>query len=110
MALKVDWTKFRNTTDTVKFKGLGDLYEFADPLLWFKKKGGAEYPSMALLARMVLCRADHGAFQESVFSSVNNAMSSLQTNMDSDRFEQRVILYHNRKWICKNIQKYNYKL
>ena len=110
MVVKTDWGSYKNTLFPVKFKGLADLYEFADPLMWFKKKGASEYPSVALFARTILCRADHGAFQESVFSSGNNAMSFLQTSMNIERFGKRVILYHNRKWVCKNIQKYNYKL
>ena len=38
MVVKTDWGSYKNTLDPVKFKGLADLYEFADPLMWFKKR------------------------------------------------------------------------
>ena len=82
-----------------KIKSLGDLFVFADPLLYFKKEGQQTYPSIALLARITLSRCDNGAFQESVFSSASDTKDSSQTAMNTDQFEKRALLFHNKKYI-----------
>ena len=102
---KIKWSRFRiDGTDTsAPLNSLLDLYVFADPLLWLKREGKQLFPSIALLARITLARCDNGAFQESVFSSAAGTMNIHQTKMDTGQFEKRALLFHNKKFVAKNI-------
>lgn len=85
-------------------KTLMDYFVYADPLKWMRKKGKAESPSMVFLARLTLSQCGSGVYQESVFSSASCTMGLHQTRMNAEQFEKRAILFHNRKFIAKNIE------
>ena len=106
--VRISWGSFMfdDAPRDCKIKTVTDLYEFADPLLWLRNVGRHDFPSMALLARIVLCRSEHGAFQESVFSSGGDTMTAKQTRMCPEQFEKKALLYHNRAYIRAHIHKF----
>jgi len=76
----------------IKIRTIRDLFNFADPLLWWRAVGRERFPSVAILARIYLNQHITGSFQESIFCSSENAMNSYQTSMTDGLFEQRTVL------------------
>ena len=104
VAQSIKWESYKHPGfEHIVCKGISDLYQFADPLKWFKETGRTLFPSIAHLARVHLSRIDNGAFQESVFSSAKGSMDKHQTKMSSEHHEKRAVLFHNRNYISQNI-------
>ena len=59
-----------------------------------------------MFASCHLERSDSGAFHESVFSIERVNMNTRKTNMLPERYVEKVIMHHNRKFV----EKYKYKL
>jgi hypothetical protein len=76
-------------------------------MLWYRRVGKAKYPSIALLAQTQLGQVGNQGFQERVFSSAHNAMSSKQDRMAFDVIEKRTILFHNRSLMEQHHQPKN---
>eukprot|EP00644_Phytophthora_capsici_P005671 jgi/Phyca11/538715/estExt2_Genewise1Plus.C_PHYCAscaffold_20301 len=77
------------------------LYKHIDVLKWFRDEGEAQFPSIALLARIHLGKISSSAFQERVFSTGGIVMGPLRTRTDSRRAERQLLLRYNRDEIMK---------
>ncbi|EEY56115.1 uncharacterized protein PITG_08893 [Phytophthora infestans T30-4] len=77
------------------------LYKHIDVLKWVRDEGEAQFPSIALLARIHLGKISSSAFQERVFSTGGIVMGPLRTRTDSRRAERQLLLRHNRDEIMK---------
>ncbi|KAG6962522.1 hypothetical protein JG688_00008546, partial [Phytophthora aleatoria] len=77
------------------------LYKRIDVLKWFRDEGGAQFPSIALLARIHLGKILSSAFQERVFSTGGIVMRPLRTRTDIRRVERQLVLRHNREEVVK---------
>ena len=95
---KVDWRHYGKSGTSIDSKK-PTLFEkicSCDILRWFRETGGAQFPSIAVLARVELAKMDNSGYQERVFSSASGAMANNQAKMAFDVLEKRTLLYHNR--------------
>ena len=102
----VDYMQDRDRAPKKEFRTILDLLRYCDALKWFRTSTEAKIPSLQpilTLASIHLAKCDSSSFQESAFSSSKNNMNSFQTCMDSERFGDRSVIYHNRKFIRRYI-------
>jgi len=74
-----------------------------DTMKYFREEGTLKYPTIAMLARIHFSRMDNSGFQERVFSTADNAMSSKQGSMSFEHLEMRTLLSHNKELIRKGV-------
>ena len=91
-------TKLKKNVDVRSIKS---LMKSVDVLKYFKKSGLFQFPSVAVLARIVLAKLDNSGYTERMFSAGSNAMSKKQTKMCFENLEKRVVLHHNRDYMRK---------
>jgi hypothetical protein len=88
---------FKKDDDTVCWN-LVELYRI-DILRWFRDIGQTKFPTLAVLARVWLGKVSSTAFQERVFSSGGNVVSTQRSQMDNDRAEMSMLLHSNRSQV-----------
>ena len=76
-----------------------------DTMRYFRERGGTEFPTVALLARIHFSRLDNAGFQERVFSTAKQAQGKDQANMAFDQLEQRTLLAHNKEFVREMIKR-----
>lgn len=74
-----------------------------DSMEYFRKEGVVKYPTITTLARIHFSRMDNSGFQERVFSTADEAMSSKQGSMSFSHLEMQTLLSHNRELIRKGV-------
>ena len=79
------------------------LWRHVDILDWWRRYEH-EFPTIALLARRFLACPAAQSFQERVFSGAKVVMNAKRSRLDSDLFEQLVVLRHNQKWLERQRQ------
>ena len=82
-----------------------EVFSSFDTMRYFRERGGTEFPTVAMLARIHFSRLDNAGFQERVFSTAKQAQGKDQANMKFDQLEQRTLLAHNKEFVREMIKR-----